>query len=96
MFFNINNVSIVNSKGHLGVILDIKLTLEEHLKSVFNTTNKTMGLLQKLSNLLQRQALITIYKAFVRPHLDYGHVLYDQAFNNSFQTEMESIEYNTY
>ena len=96
LFFNINNVSIVNSKGHLGVILDIKLTLEEHLKSVFNTTNKTMGLLPKLSNLLQRQALITIYKAFVRPHLDYGDVLYDQAFNNSFQTEMESIEYNTY
>ena len=38
-----------------------------------------IGLLQKFSNSLPRQALITIYKAFVRPYLDYGDVLYDQA-----------------
>ena len=75
--FNNNNVSQVNSYKHLGVILDVKLTLEEHLKIVFNKTNKTIGLLRKLSNLLPRQALVTIYKAFVRPHLDYGDVLYD-------------------
>ena len=30
-------------------------------------------------NLLPRQALVTIYKVFIRPHLDYGDVLYDQA-----------------
>ena len=51
-------------------------------------------LLRKLSNLLPRQALVTIYNAFVRPHLDYGDVLYDQAFNNSFHTKMESIQYS--
>ena len=50
-----------------------------------------MGLLRKLSDLLPRQALVTIYKAFVRPHLDYGDVLYDQAFINSFHAKMESI-----
>ena len=53
-----------------------------------------IGLLRKLSNLLPRQALVTIYKAFIRPHLDYGDVLYDQAFNNSFHAKMESIQYN--
>ena len=68
---------------NLWVILDAKLTFKEHLKNVFNKTNKTMGLLRKLSNLLPKQALVTIYKAFIRPHLDYGDVLHDQAFNNS-------------
>ena len=29
-----------------------------------------------------KKALITIYKAFSRSHLDYGDVPYDQAFNN--------------
>ena len=94
MLFNNNNVSQVNSQNNLGVILDIKLIFEEHLKNVFNKANKTIGLLRKLSNLLPRQALVTIYKAFVRPHLDYGDVLYDQAFNNSFHAKMESIQYN--
>ena len=44
--------------------------------------------------MLPRQALVTIYKAFIRPHLDHGDVLYDQAFNNSFHAKMESIQYN--
>ena len=83
LLFNNNNV-----------ILDVKLTFEEHLKNVFNKTNKTIGLLKKLSNLLPRQALVTIYKAFIRSHLDYGDVLYDQAFNNYFHAKMESIQSN--
>ena len=74
LLFNNNNVSQVNFQSW--VILDVKLTFEEHLKNVFNKTNKTIGLLKKLSNLLPRQALVTIYKAFIRPHLDYGDVLY--------------------
>ena len=88
LLFNNNKVSQVNSQKHLGVISDVKLTFEEHLKNVFNKTNKTIGLLRKPSNLLPRQALVTIYKAFVRPYLDYGDVLYDQAFNNSFQAKI--------
>ena len=43
--------------------------------------SKTIGLLRKLQNLLPRIALIKIYKAFVRPHLDYADILYNQAFN---------------
>ena len=94
MLFNNKNVSQVNFQTHLGVILDVKLTFEEHLKNVFNKANKTIGLLRKLSNLLPRQALVTIYKAFIRPHLDYGDVLYDKAFNSSFHAKMEFIQYN--
>ena len=60
---------------------------------VTTNVNKTIGLLRKLQNLLPRTALITIYKAFVRPHLDYGDILYDQAFNLSFQQKLESIQY---
>ena len=74
LLFNNNNVSQVNFQTHLGVILDVKLTFEEHLKNVFNKTNKMIGLLKKLSYLLPRQALVTIYKAFIRPHLDYGRI----------------------
>ena len=37
--------------------------------------------------------LITIYKAFARSHWDYGDVLYDQTFNNSFKEKLESIQH---
>ena len=55
--------------------------------------NETIGLLSKLQKLLPRTALITIYKAFVRSYLDYGDILYDQAFNLSFHQKLESIQY---
>ena len=35
-----------------------------------------------------------IYKTFIRPHLDYGDVIYDRAFNGSFHPPLESIKYN--
>ena len=45
--------------------------------------------------LMQNQsALITLYKAFVRPQLDYGDVLYDQAHNVSFHQKLESLQYS--
>ena len=46
-----------------------------------------MRLLCKLQNTLPRPALITIYKAFIRPHY-YGDSLYDQAYNTSFHQEL--------
>ena len=36
---------------------------------------------KKLQIILQRQALLTIYKSFVRTHLDYGDIVYDQPKN---------------
>ena len=52
LLFKNNNVSQVNYQTHDGVILDVKLLFEEHLKDVLNKTSKTIGLLRKLSNLL--------------------------------------------
>ena len=39
-------------------------------------------------------ALLTIYKPFIRPHLDYGDIKYDKAFNESFHAKLESRQYN--
>ena len=94
LFFNNNIVSQANSQKHLGITLDFKLTFEEHLLNVFRKVNKTIGLLRKLQNLLPRATLITIYKDFVRSHLEYGNILYDQAFNISFHERLESVQYN--
>ena len=52
--------------------------------SILNKVNKTIGLLRKFQLILPRHSLITIYKTFTRPHIDYGDVIYDHAFNESF------------
>ena len=91
LFFNENVVPKTTLQKHLGMFLDSKLNFSEHLKTIFQKTNKTIGLLRKLQTLLPRARLITIYKSFIRSHLDYGDVIYDQTFNMSFQQKMETI-----
>ena len=76
------------------MILDAKLNFQEHIKNLLTKVNKTIGLLQKLQNILPRGSLRTIFKSFVRPQLDYGDVVYDQSFNNTFHQKMESFQYN--
>ena len=54
-----------------------------------------MGLFCKLHNTLPRLPLLTIYKSFIRPHLDYSDVIYDQAYTASFHQKIESVQYNS-
>ena len=49
---------------------------------------------RKLRHILPRHSLITIYKSFVRPHLDYGDIIYDQPNNESFCNKIERVQYN--
>ena len=70
--FNNDNVSQTSSQKHLGLTLDNRLTFDEHLTNVSNKISKTIGLLRKLQNVLPRPTLLTKYKCFIRPHLDYG------------------------
>ena len=35
-----------------------------------------------------------MYRSFVRPHFDYGDVIYDQPKNESFSSKIERVHYN--
>ena len=37
---------------------------------------------------------MTVNKAFVRSHLDYADVVYDEAYNETFHQKLESVQYN--
>ena len=65
-FFYYSDVSQTNSQRHLGVVSDSKLTFHDHLAH-----------LCKPESILPKAALVTIFKTFVRLHLDYGDVLHD-------------------
>ena len=74
--------------------MDNRLTFDDHLTNMSNKISKTIVLLRKLQNILPRPALLIIYKCFIRSHLDYGDIIYDQAYNLSFHQKLESIHFN--
>ena len=78
LHFNNNPVNQKPLQKHLGMYLDPKLDFLEHLKNIQVKVNKSNALLRKLQTILPRPILITICKAFIRPHLHYGGTIYDQ------------------
>ena len=75
LVFNNANVTRSIYQKQIGITLDSKLTFENHINMGTTKINETIGLLHQLQNPLPRTALITIYKAFVRSHLEYGDIL---------------------
>ena len=72
----------------------MKFNFVEYLRYIANKINTSIGILRKLQKSLPRRSLVTIYKSFIRPHLDYRDVIFDQAYNNSFHGSLESHQYN--
>ena len=89
-----STVQQISSQKHLGIHFDEELTFKRHINEKINKANKGIGIIRKLNNILPRSALLTIYRSFIRPHLDYGDVIYDQPENESFISNIESVQYN--
>ena len=70
------------------------MSFEIHIKTVLTNLNKTIGLLKKFRQILSVTSLITKYKTFRRPHLDYADIVFDQALNNFFYQRLQPIQYN--
>lgn len=77
----------------MGFILDSKLTLDFHTKTIMARENKTIGLTQKFQRFLAGVSSVTIYKAFIRPTLDLDDIIFDPAFNESIHWKMESFQF---
>ena len=92
--FNNSHVNQTESQKHIGLILDNKLNFSEHLKGVLDKISKPIGLIRNFQPILPRFSLLTIYKTFVRPRLEYGDIIYDQIYNALFYRKLESIQYS--
>ena len=93
LHFNITNAQVVDSQKHLGLVLDSKLTFNEHIESKITKCNKIIGLMKELSQFVSKKSLLTIYKSFVRPNLDYADIIHDKPWNESFK-KIELVQYN--
>ena len=51
-----------------------------------------IGVIKRLSINLSRDALLKIYKSFIRLHLDYVGIIYDKPNNESFKSKIENIQ----
>ena len=81
VFFN--NVPIKREpfRKHLGLFLDKKLKVLEHINEKVKKVTKKMILLRNLNLILPISSSVIIYKSFVKRHQDYGDTAYAQPNN---------------
>ena len=91
--FNNNDVKKCPHQKHLGIILDSKLDFNIHVDNKIKKCCRMIGIIKRLSVSVPRKALLTIYKSFVRPHLDYGDILSDKPENQNSRNKLEKVQY---
>ena len=91
--FNNNIIATCHHQKHLGVVLDSKLDFSIDIEQKIRKYNKIIGLITRLSVCLPRKALLTIYKFFVRLHLDFGDILYDKPGNLNLKSKIDKVQY---
>ena len=72
----------------MGISSDSKQDFKFHVDQEIKKCNKLIGLSQLLSTNVSRKALITVYKSFIRLHLDYDDILYEKPENENFKNKL--------
>ena len=82
---------------YLGMILDSRLNFNSHVREKIISARRGIGVIRYLSKYVSRNVLDQMYKLYVRPHLDYGDIIYhkhDPDLKLDFTKKLESTQYS--
>ena len=88
-----NDVRQCPHQKKLGIISDSKLDFNIHVDNKIKKCYRMIGIIKRLPVGVPRKALLTIYKSYIRPHLDYGDILYDKPEDQNFRNKLEKVQY---
>ncbi|KAJ8310536.1 hypothetical protein KUTeg_012401 [Tegillarca granosa] len=88
IFFGTEQVASFSSHCHLGLTLQSDATWSKHISNIYKKACSRITLLRMLKYQLDRNSLLTIYKSFIRPILEYGDVIWD----NCTQQDADLLE----
>ena len=93
IYFNSMPLNRKNTQKHTGLYLDARLNFSEHINKKIKKAVKGISAIKRL-NVTLPSFPINIYKSFIRPHLDYRDVIYEQPNNNRLSDKLGSIQYH--
>ena len=71
----------------LGVLLDERLSWENHISVVENKVSKNIGILHKAKNIFSKGGLKTLYFSFLHSHSNYGNI----AWGSTTQAKLKKL-----
>ena len=92
--FNGIPVARKQNTKHLGIILDERLTFRPHILESIEKAKKGISIMKFLSKYVNREVLNLTYKMYVRPHFDYGDVIYHNQSKDSMDL-LDKLQYQS-
>ena len=92
LFFSGIPVARNDSTKHLGFYLDEKLSFKKHISEAIIKAKRGVSLLKFLSRYLNRTKLDLAFKMHVRPHLEYGDIIFHDR-SSELMNLLESVQY---
>ncbi|CAF4948613.1 unnamed protein product [Pieris macdunnoughi] len=92
IIYNNEIINRVTSKKFLGIILDPKLTFEEHIKYISKNAHRGLNVIRSLCGVTwgaDPKILSILYKSIVRSHLDYSSLAY---MNSSHVNKLDILQ----
>ena len=90
------NINEVNAFKFLGVIIDNKLTWQDHIYYIKNRIAKSMGIIYKIRKYVDMQTLINLYYSIEKekkPYLIYCNEVWGHA-NNIYTDSLVKLQNN--
>ena len=75
----------VDDERDLGVIIDNSLKFHKHTAAAIKKANAVLGIIKKSFTTLDERILTLLYKSMVRPHLEYGNVIWGPHYKGDQQ-----------
>ena len=81
----------VQLEKDLGVNFDNELKFRQHITTQVDKANRLLGLLRRGFTALDCKSLSVLYKTIIRPHLEYGNVVWHPRYKGD-EEKIESIQ----
>ncbi|KAK3108052.1 hypothetical protein FSP39_000221 [Pinctada imbricata] len=73
-------ISKTNCERDLGVMIDDQLKFQQHINTAVKKANQKLGIIKRNFNHLDKNSFVSLYKALVRPHLEYASSVWSTIF----------------
>ena len=75
-----NRIDTCDQEKDLGVTFDEKLLFYKHINNVISKANQMLGLIKRSFSYMNKHIFLKLYKSLVRPHLEYGNIIWHPLF----------------
>ena len=97
LFLGNTEIERKSEHKHLGMILDSRLNFQSHIREAIMKARWGIGIIKYISKYVSRDVLDQVYKLYVRPHLDYGDIVYhrfDPNMSLDLTRKLEQTQYS--